>query len=129
MPPDFYREQDMMNLLSQVAGFFIRLTGFSFLVDATINLTYLPESLAAAGSAKGPFVDLHEFDAVMIVVRVMLLALVGLAFLVFSRTVIKSVYSWAECSDTGNSCRERYLASLLRKIKSHYRKRSPEAAK
>jgi len=77
-----------MNLFS-IAVFFLRLTGFSFLVDGTINLTYLPESLAAAGSAKGAFVDLHEFDAVMIVVRVMLLTLVGLVFLVFSRPLSK----------------------------------------
>ena len=77
-----------MNLF-QIAVFFIRLTGFSFLVDATINLTYLPESLAAAGSAKGAFVDLHEFDAVMIVFRVILLALVGLVFLVFSKPLSK----------------------------------------
>ncbi len=77
-----------MNFL-QIAVFFIRLAGFSFFVDATINLTYLPEALAAAGNAKGAFVDLHEFDALMILVRVILLTLVGLVFLVFSKPLSK----------------------------------------
>jgi len=77
-----------MNIF-QIAVFFIRLTGFSFLMDATINLTYLPESLAAAGNAKGGFVDLHEFEAFMILVRVTILTLVGLVFLVFSKPLSK----------------------------------------
>ena len=77
-----------MNIF-QIAVFFVRLTGFSFFVDATINLTYLPESLAAAGNAKGAFVDLHEFDAFMILVRVILLTLVGVVFLVFSKPLSK----------------------------------------
>lgn len=75
--------------ISQIAVFFIRMAGFTFFVDATINLTYLPEALAAAGNAKGAFVDLHEFDALMILIRVILLTLVGLVFLVFSKPLSK----------------------------------------
>ena len=59
--------------IAPIATFFVRLTGFSFLVDAVINLTYLLDYLAAAGSSKpGPAVDLHEFQAFMVVVRVLL---------------------------------------------------------
>ena len=76
--------------LPPIAIFLIRLTGFSFLVDATINFTYLIDYLAAAGSSKpGPAMDLHEFQAFMVLVRVLLLGIVALVFLVFSQPLAK----------------------------------------
>ena len=79
----------MINLIS-IATFFIRLTGFSFLVDAVINSTYLLDYLAAAGSSKpGAAMDLHEFQAFMVLVRVLLLGLLGLVFFAFSKPLVK----------------------------------------
>jgi len=79
----------MMNLIP-MATFFIRLTGFGFLVDATINFTYLPEYLAAAGNAKpGSSLDLREFEVFMIIIRVLILMLLGIVFLVSSKRLAK----------------------------------------
>ncbi len=79
-----------MSNLVPIATFFIRLTGVTFLTDATINLTYLPEYLAALGNAKpGASANLHEFEAFMILVRVFLLLLFGFVFLIFSKSLAK----------------------------------------